>query len=565
MRTSSRRRGGGQVSTFAAVLSRQLATGDPYDRDIDPELPLLAVWAYGTSSGDVSYHGPRRGAATLHLNAGGGAGAEAEAEAEATAAAPGVPADAEGHTDLVFGAYELPSRLGTYYACQGFDLSGGPKRHIVAMEPLIQAENAAHVHHVVVHRCRPGEFFDAHRAPVACNPGGAAEDEPLEMHPGESPAGASEGACRGVVYVWAAGAGMFVLPEAAGIPIGGGEDSHLVVEIHYDNPTRAPGIVDSSGFRLHWAERRLREHDASTMVVGDALVARDAPLPPGVAEEHRQYTCPEECTRKFSDDVQIFATAPHMHYKGRSIWTTVSRPAAEEERADAGEGGSFVHVADLDRKEYWNNGFQSQIPQAPGAFTLRRGDRLNTHCVFDTTRAERPVAFGSSTEEEMCMDFLFYYPRQMRKSAAAATADDEIAYCGALPGPSRKQGFGLYVCGSPGSGRDAFIMPGNADLSDKWDAAESPGGEPSYRFDEGRPASAAEARCAPAAANGAGSAASVEVEGQRGEGAATQVREVVAAAMTGGTAVEAATGGAPTAASPLAAALLLAAAPLLLF
>ena len=535
------------MTTFMAVLSRQLVTGDLYDRDIDPDLPLLAVWAYGTSSsGDVSYHGVHRGATTLHLNAGGGA----EAETEATAVAPRVPADAEGHTDLFFGAYELPARLDTYYACQGFDLSSGPKRHIVAMEPLIQAENAAHVHHIVVHRCQPGEFFDAHRAPVACNPGGAAEDEPLDMHPGESPAGASDGACRGVVYVWAAGAGMFVLPEAAGIPIGGDEDSHLVVEIHYDNPTRAPGIVDSSGFRLHWAERHLREHDASTMVVGDALVARDAPLPAGVAEEHRQYTCPEECTRKFSDDVKIFATAPHMHYKGRSIWTTVSRPAAEE-RADAGRGRSFVHVADLDRKEYWNNGFQSQIPQAPGAFTLRRGDRLNTHCVFDTTRAEAPVAFGSSTEEEMCMDFLFYYPRQMRKSTAAATADDEIAYCGALPGPSRKQGIGLYVCGSPGSGRDAFIMPGNIDLRDKWDNTGAPGSEPSYRFDEGetpRLSSAAEARCALVAENGS-----------------AQVREVVAAAMTDGTVAEAAAGGTPTTALPLAAALLLAAAPHLLF
>jgi len=267
---------GDPVAAFSAVLSRALVTGDPYDNDVGAEWDsLLAVWAYGaTPGGEVGYHGARRGATMLPL------GREA--------AAPALPVDAEGSTDLLFSEYSLPTTLDTYYACQSFDLSGGPRRHIVALEPLIQSKE--HVHHIVVHRCRPGEFVEAHREPVACNPGNAREG--LDAHGGDSPAGASGGACSGLVYVWAAGAGLFVLPEEAGIPIGGTEDSHLVVEIHYDNPEKTPGVVDSSGFRLHWAESRLREHDAATMVVGDALVARDTDLPAGVAEEHRQCVCP---------------------------------------------------------------------------------------------------------------------------------------------------------------------------------------------------------------------------------------------------------------------------------
>ena len=270
---------GEPVAAFSAVLSRALVTGDPYDNDVGAEWgSLLAVWAYGaTPGGEVGYHGAQRGATTLPL------GREA-----AAAAAAAIPMDAEGSTDLLFSEYALPTTLDTYYACQSFDLSGGPRRHIVAMEPLIQSKE--HVHHIVVHRCRPGEFVEAHREPVACNPGKAQEG--LDAHGGESPSGASGGACSGLVYVWAAGAGVFVLPEEAGIPIGGTEDSHLVVEIHYDNPEKTPGVVDSSGFRLHWAESRLREHDAATMVVGDALVARDTDLPAGVAEEHRQCVCP---------------------------------------------------------------------------------------------------------------------------------------------------------------------------------------------------------------------------------------------------------------------------------
>jgi len=81
------------VAAFSAVLSRALATGDPFDNDVGAEWSsLLAVWGSGATPGaEVGYHGARRGATTLPLGW------------EAAAAA--LPADAEGSTPGVLNTH----------------------------------------------------------------------------------------------------------------------------------------------------------------------------------------------------------------------------------------------------------------------------------------------------------------------------------------------------------------------------------------------------------------------------------------------------------------------------
>ena len=65
----------------------------------------------------------------------------------------------------------------------------------------------------------------------------------------------------------------------------------------------------------------------------------------------------------------------------------------------------------------------------------------------------------------------------------------EVAYCGPLPGPSRRRGAALYVCGAPDRAArrrgvpSPFLLPGKARLSDKWDPEGSPGAAPAYRFE----------------------------------------------------------------------------------
>jgi len=57
--------------------------------------------------------------------------------------------------------------------------------------------------------------------------------------------------------------------------------------------------------------------------------------------------------------------------------------------------------------------------------TLRPGDRLNTHCVYNTADRVRSTRFGYASFSEMCMDFLTYYPRQ-----EFGTFQNDFAYCG---------------------------------------------------------------------------------------------------------------------------------------
>ena len=71
------------------------------------------------------------------------------------------------------------------------------------------------------------------------------------------------------LYVWAPGEGTLNLPENVGVGVLGelGYKSFRL-EIHYDNPTLVPGVLDSSGVRVYYTSQ-LREHDLGVLSVGD--------------------------------------------------------------------------------------------------------------------------------------------------------------------------------------------------------------------------------------------------------------------------------------------------------
>jgi len=54
---------------------------------------------------------------------------------------------------------------------------------------------------------------------------------------------------------------------------------------------------------------------------------------------------------------------------------------------------------------------------------LKPGDRLNTHCVFNSMARTSPTRMGTPSTTEMCMDFINYYPR-------LKYLDTDYAYCG---------------------------------------------------------------------------------------------------------------------------------------
>ena len=44
-----------------------------------------------------------------------------------------------------------------------------------------------------------------------------------------------------MLYAWAVGVKDFCLPDGVGFPVGIEGSTHMLLEIHYDNPRKLPG------------------------------------------------------------------------------------------------------------------------------------------------------------------------------------------------------------------------------------------------------------------------------------------------------------------------------------
>ncbi|RUS30781.1 DOMON domain-containing protein [Jimgerdemannia flammicorona] len=234
---------------------------------------------------------------------------------------------------------------------------------------------------------------------------------------------------------WAPGTEALTFPANVGLPFGNANDtfdsSSLVIEVHYnnDNPNVTPNLTDASGLSISYTTTK-REHDAGLIAMGDPSVMGGF-MPFGPSKVEKQFICPGECTAKWPWDINVFASFLHMHEYGRQIWTGVTSPSPA--------GGNLFVTSDLDRANFYEFTFQhiSTLNR-----TVKRGDRLNLHCVltayisysydlstnlFPQQRAnDTGVTFNLASEDEMCMDFskhflianirfrhgfLYYYPR----------------------------------------------------------------------------------------------------------------------------------------------------------
>jgi len=297
------------------------------------------------------------------------------------------------------------SKNTTQYVCRGFDL-GSKSRRVVQIDPVVAPGSEHMVHHTLLHVCG-AKITNETNVLLTHPPGGPAGkclDPIFKSEYGFSPMAVQE--CTTLMFAWAAGGGSLVLPESAGFPIGDDSVRYVVLEVHYSHPT---AIKDKSGVILHVTkDRSSRKDDATCLMIGD--IWSYMPTIQQGAVEHREAVCPGDCTGQFTGDVSVFASFLHMHSHGRKIWTIKSN----EEKKEI-----------TNRIDFWNFGFQ-QLTLVN--FTLSPGDRLNTHAIFDTTKASKDIRFGAASDDEMLLDFLFVYP---------ASRLNEIYQCGWTPWATR--------------------------------------------------------------------------------------------------------------------------------
>ena len=346
---------------------RSLDTGDEQDRpimdDSSPTSPPHRVIAAWGNEESVSYHGQNhvRGAIRFH----------GEGVSDQTKFDNAMSTDSNGYVDLTARNYPVKEDETEYarfcFSTQDVVNSGlpdGQDLQAIGFEAIIDPSSAAYVHHMILF---------AHKQNNGCN------DISIEM-----------------IFVWAPGEGPLTLPDEVGSTIGSEGYLSFEIEIHYNNPSGYTGIVDSSGVRIYYTTT-LRPLELGIYTVGDPFLALGGTTVGDGLTRH-DFDCPSTCsaTTMEADSVTVFRELLHMHEKGVTMTNTQFRD------------GQPIRSGSVEFYDFDQAGIYSVIQDS---FTMQRGDSFRTTCYYNSNQGDS-LKFGLASDDEMCMAFLLYYPKQ---------------------------------------------------------------------------------------------------------------------------------------------------------
>ncbi|XP_011846927.1 PREDICTED: dopamine beta-hydroxylase isoform X2 [Mandrillus leucophaeus] len=288
---------------------------------------------------------------------------------------------------------QIPNQVTTYW-CYIHELPEGfPRHHIVKYEPIVTKGNEALVHHMEIFQCAP-EMDNIPHFNGPCD----SKMKPDRLN-----------YCRHVLAAWALGAKAFYYPEEAGIAFGGpGSSRYVRLEVHYHNPLVIEGRRDSSGIRLYYTDK-LRRFNAGIMELGLVYTPVMA-IPPRETAFVLTGYCTDKCTQLAlpPSGIHIFASQLHTHLTGRKVVTVLARDGREWEI--------------VNQDNHYSPHFQ-EIRMLKKMVSVHRGDVLITSCTYNTEDRELATVGGFGILEEMCVNYVHYYPQtqlELCKSAVNA-------------------------------------------------------------------------------------------------------------------------------------------------
>jgi len=252
--------------------------------------------------------------------------------------------------------------------------------------------------------------------------------------------------------IWVGGVGFYEdLPQDVGISFARFKSFKL--QTHYDNPAGTAGLRDNSGVRIYFQNTRPK-HEAGTMQLGDgtlelsrssgtaASINTQTPAVIPVGRSYFSFTCPSSATLSWPvDSITVFASILHMHQTGDMMYTEVIH----------GDGTPSKRVNAV---QYFD--FDHQDPTLVQPFQIKKGDKMVTRCYYNNPGVQNPLTFGLGSEQEMCIDFIYYYPyhSQMKEHCTMPT--------GATGYDSRFGGYynGMNAIDSEDPGMRAFGLDG---------------------------------------------------------------------------------------------------------
>ena len=289
-----------------------------------------------------------------------GAGTPASSATCSNDAANGDPKPLSCTPDVTFKAatkFEMPQDKTDEYVCVGVDVTLTKKRHVTALAPKI--DNKTILHHILLFQ------------------------SPQAESPTPTPCAAFGSASWKLVAGWAPGGNNLELPPEAGFPEEAGT-THWVLQLHYNNAKGLAGQQDGSGYDLCTTEE-LRANDAGVAAFGSTKFK----IPPRSTSTVRcDYTLPQAF-----DGVKLFNASPHMHTRGTALST---------ERFKSGSTTADPIFSDSTFT------FENQS-NFPITNALSEGDVMRTRCTWKNP-GDTTIGFGENTGDEMCFDFIGYYP-----------------------------------------------------------------------------------------------------------------------------------------------------------
>jgi hypothetical protein len=256
----------------------------------------------------------------------------------------------------------------------------------------------------------------------------------------------------------------FVAPPGTGIPFGGGGEgggekrwwpTHLLLEMHYNNPAGDKGLVDrNSGMRVWYVPAEDEKNGGGSGKSGskraDLGLLTNAQyalsIPPGLPSfTAAPSLCSAACTARAlgkaaPQGVTVVGRTYHMHGLGKSALTRRFRPAggasaaaaADVLRAASAAAAArgirnttttpssssspsplrFTETPPISQLDRYDYNYQAFLPPVRDGVSdqLLPGDALLATWTFDSTSRDKPTRFGPATGDEMAFDWLMYYP-----------------------------------------------------------------------------------------------------------------------------------------------------------
>lgn len=236
--------------------------------------------------------------------------------------------------------------------------------------------------------------------------------------------------CVESFYLWNPGQPALVLPKDIGYTVGKGTNARsFVVQIHYDNQNMVEGETDTSEIVMYHTPYK-RKFDMGVFSPGSVLLNHQV-LPRKTKSIYYSQRCAVWMNTSVASEVQAFIHIPHMHYAGKSVWSEVigTDVFSDKPKLLAPGDKPFRELARMDSfdpdLQFWY----------PVNLTLKHGDLIATTCIFDTSDREDEVRGGLATLDEMCVNNMFFYPREAIPAVFCAgdSVDNDPPFYGIWP------------------------------------------------------------------------------------------------------------------------------------